>query len=50
MKKMKCPNCERRAFDISNLTKEEVKVILKCPQCGKFVSVPCNKEMEIKAS
>jgi transcription elongation factor Elf1 len=50
MKKMKCPNCGRRAFDISNLPKEEVEVTLKCPQCGKFVSVPCNEEMEIKAS
>ena len=44
MKKMKCPNCGRRAFDISKLPKEEVEVTLKCPQCGKFVSVPCNEE------
>jgi len=50
MKKMKCPNCGRRAFDISNLPKEEVEVNLKCPQCGKFVSIPCNEKSELKAS
>lgn len=47
-KKMKCPNCGRRAFDISKLPKEEVEVTLKCPQCGKFVSVPCTEESEMK--
>lgn len=50
MKKMKCPNCSRRAFDISNLPKEEVEINLKCPQCGKFVSVPCNEKSELKDS
>ena len=50
MKKMKCSNCGRRAFDISKLPKEDVEVTLKCPQCGKFVSVPCNEQSEIKAS
>lgn len=43
-KKMKCPNCGRRAFDISRLPKEEVEITLKCPQCGKFVSVPCTEK------
>lgn len=50
MKKMKCSNCGRRAFDISKLPKEDVEVTLKCPQCGKFVSVPCNEQSEIRAS
>ena len=50
MKKMKCSNCGRRAFDISKLPKEDVEVTLKCPQCGKFVSVPCNEKSEIRAS
>jgi ribosomal protein S27AE len=45
-KKMKCPNCGRRAFDISRLPNEDVEVTLKCPQCGKFVSVPCNETSE----
>lgn len=49
-KKMKCPNCGRRAFDISKLPKEQVEITLKCPQCGKFVSVPCTAESEMKAS
>ena len=48
--KMKCPNCGRRAFDISRLPKEEVEVTLKCPHCRKFVTVPCNEKSEIKAS
>ena len=46
-KKMKCTNCGRRAFDISKIPKEEVEVTLKCPQCGKFVSVPCNEKSEL---
>lgn len=50
MKKMKCSNCGRRAFDISYLPKENVKITLKCPQCGKFVSVQCNEDSEIKSS
>ncbi len=49
-KKMKCPNCNRRAFDISRLPKEDVEVTLKCPQCGKFVSIPCNEMSELKAA
>lgn len=49
-KKMKCPKCGRRAFDISKLPKEEIEVTLKCPQCGNFASVPCNEKSEIKAS
>lgn len=50
MKKMKCPNCGRRAFDISRIPKEEVEITLKCPQCGKFVSVPCNEKSELRVS
>ena len=49
-KKMKCPKCGRRAFDISRLPKEEVEVSLKCPQCVKFVSIPCNEEYELKTT
>lgn len=48
MKKMMCPNCNRRAFDISNLPKEEVAINLKCPQCGKFVSITCNENAVLK--
>lgn len=47
---MKCSNCGRRAFDISKLPEEEVEITLKCPQCGKFVSVCCNEESELKVS
>ena len=49
-KKMKCSNCGRRAFDISRIPKEEVEVTLKCPQCGKFVSIPCNEKSELRVS
>jgi predicted RNA-binding Zn-ribbon protein involved in translation (DUF1610 family) len=47
-KMMRCTNCGRRAFDISRLPQEDVEVTLKCPQCGKFVSIPCNEESELK--
>ena len=42
--KMKCPRCGKRAFDISPLPKEQVAVELKCPNCHKFVLVPCNRD------
>lgn len=45
---MKCSNCGRRAFDISKLPKERIEVKLKCPQCNKFVSIPCISESELK--
>lgn len=48
MKKMKCSVCKRRAFDISELPKEQVEIELKCPQCKNFVMVPCNEESEMK--
>lgn len=40
---MKCPICNRRAFDISGFLDNSVEVTLKCPHCGKFVSIPCGK-------
>jgi len=43
-KKMKCPNCGRRAFDVSKLPKEQIDVKLKCPQCKKLVTVPCTSK------
>lgn len=49
-KRMRCPKCGRRAFDISRLPKEEVEVSLKCPQCVKFVSIPCIEEYELKTT
>lgn len=49
-KKMKCSNCGRRAFDISELPKEKVVVELKCPHCGKVVKVKCDTSSVMKAS
>jgi transcription elongation factor Elf1 len=49
-KKMKCPRCGRRACDITQFPKEDVKIILKCPQCGHFVTVSCNEKSEFKGS
>lgn len=43
MRKMKCPNCGKRVFDISKLPKEKIEIKLKCPQCHEFVTVPCDK-------
>jgi hypothetical protein len=48
MKKMKCPKCGRRAFDISKLPKEKIEVSLKCPQCKKLVTVPCIEECTMR--
>jgi transcription elongation factor Elf1 len=50
MKKMKCPKCDRRAFDISRLPKEDVEVELKCPHCGNIVKVPCNLKSVMKVA
>lgn len=44
MKKMKCPNCEKRVFDISKLPNERIEIELKCPNCRKFVNVACTAE------
>ncbi len=46
--KMRCPNCNKRAFDISALPKEEIEIELKCPNCHRFVRVACNEKMLLK--
>ena len=43
-RKMKCPMCGKRAFDIEPLPREQVEVELKCPNCHKFVRISCVKE------
>ena len=50
MTKMKCPNCGKRAFDITCLPKDRVSIELKCPHCKKVVSVPCTKESTLKST
>lgn len=50
MKKMRCPKCEKRAFDISLLPKEKVEIELKCPNCHHFVKIPCDAKYVIRAS
>ncbi len=42
--KMKCPRCNKRAFDISSSPKEKLEVELKCPHCHNFIVVACNAE------
>lgn len=42
--KMKCPCCQKRAFDISALPKEEIKIELKCPHCHNLVVVVCKED------
>lgn len=44
MYKMKCPDCDRRVFDISKFN-DGMDVELKCPHCHKIVTVPCIKAM-----
>ena len=43
-RKMKCPMCGKRAFDIEPLPREQIEVELKCPNCRKFVRVSSVKE------
>lgn len=43
--RMKCPECGKRAFDISGLPKEQIEIELKCPNCHHFVRVACIAEM-----
>ena len=43
-RKMKCPMCGKRAFDIKPLPREQVEVELKCPNCRKVVRISCVKE------
>ncbi|MDE1472157.1 hypothetical protein [Eubacterium limosum] len=47
--KMKCPECGKRAFDISVLPKEQIEIELKCPNCHRFVRIMCVAEMLMKA-
>ena len=41
---MRCPNCEKRAFDISNLPTEDTTIEIKCPQCTHFVTISLTTE------
>ena len=43
--KMKCPKCEKRAFDISAISNVPVIVELKCPNCRNIVKIPCTSQM-----
>lgn len=38
-RKMYCPKCEKRAFDVSGDRPDRIEITLKCPNCGKFVRV-----------
>lgn len=52
-KKMKCPFCCKRAFDISKLPKDDdIEIELKCPHCRRFVTIKCNElsVMEIQSN
>lgn len=46
--RMKCPECGKRAFDISSLPREQIEIELKCPNCHHFVRVACIAEMLMK--
>ena len=41
---MRCPNCGKRAFDISHLPTENTTIEIKCPQCTHFVTVSLTKD------
>jgi hypothetical protein len=49
-KKMICPLCEKRVFDVSKLCDQQVEIELKCPNCNKVVKVPCLEKLNMKES
>lgn len=36
---MKCPRCEKRAFDVSNRASNPLAIQLKCPHCKNIVTI-----------
>jgi hypothetical protein len=48
MRKMKCPNCGRRAFDISKLPKEEVEVTLSVHSAESSYRFPVMKIQRLR--
>lgn len=51
-RKMICPECKRRAFDIAGLPrnkKTQIEVELKCPHCSKLVKIPCSTGIRVEA-
>lgn len=47
VKKMRCPICKKRIFDISKIPKEDIQIELKCLKCFNLVLVPCNEVSEM---
>ena len=45
---MKCPNCGKRAFDISTLPQEITAVEMKCPHCHRLITVLCTADYELE--
>jgi predicted nucleic-acid-binding Zn-ribbon protein len=39
MKRMECPKCGGRVFDISKIPREQIQVVLKCPKCRNIVAI-----------
>lgn len=36
---MRCPRCQKRAFDVTGIAGQPVAIQLKCPHCKNIVSV-----------
>lgn len=45
---MKCPNCGKRAFDISTLPQEITAVEMKCPHCHRLITVLCTADYALE--
>jgi phage FluMu protein Com len=39
MKRIECPMCGGRAFDISKMPREQIQVEIKCPKCRNIVTI-----------
>ena len=47
---MACPICERRAFDTTGIPEQPISIVLKCPNCGKLVSIPLEPNAALRIS
>lgn len=42
-----CPVCERRVFDVSDLSDNPVRLRFKCPHCRNIVIIPISEITQI---
>ena len=43
---MRCPRCQKRAFDVTGNAGQPVSIQLKCPHCKNIVTVDLPTELD----